>query len=94
MHSIVAEVLVQFEILVLLTLRAEGKASLAEVVVDARSPFFVTCDFDGCARCAAVGLRRGVEVGEVSCQSEEREGGERAINCTSPLECVAHSCQW
>ena len=37
MHSIVAEVPVQFEILVLLTLRVEGKASLAEVVVDART---------------------------------------------------------
>ena len=37
MHSIVAEVPVQFEILVLLTLRVEGKASLAEVVIDART---------------------------------------------------------
>ena len=35
MHSIVTEMSVQFEVLVLVTLRAEGKASLTEVVVSA-----------------------------------------------------------
>jgi len=39
-HSIVAEVPVQFEVLVLLTLRVEGKASLTEVVVNARTSVF------------------------------------------------------
>ena len=42
MHSIVAEVPIQFEVLVFLTLRVEGKASLTEVVINAR-----TTSFDG-----------------------------------------------
>ena len=40
MHSVVAEVPVQFEVLALLTLRVEGKASLTEVVVNARTSVF------------------------------------------------------
>ena len=38
MHSVVAEVSVQFEVFVLVTLRVKGKTSLTEVVVDT-----VTC---------------------------------------------------
>jgi hypothetical protein len=40
MHSIVAEVLVQFEISVLVTLRVKGKTSLTEVVVDTVTTVF------------------------------------------------------
>ena len=39
-HSIITEVLVQFEVLVFLTLRVEGKASLTEVIVDAGTTVF------------------------------------------------------
>ena len=40
MHSIVAEVPVQFEISVLVTLRVKGKTSLTEVVVDTVTTVF------------------------------------------------------
>ena len=40
MHSIVAEVPVQFEVFVLVTLRVKGKTSLTEVVVDTVTTVF------------------------------------------------------
>ena len=40
MHSIIAEVLVQFQVFVLVTLRVEGKTSLTEVEIDTVTTLF------------------------------------------------------